>query len=470
MLKTLSCTRRLNKRSTGVHYPYIKYNYSSKEYDHVIGYKSAGDGKFIVKLQILKSIRHDLYRHVNNKKYAHYRSNEAIVLDIMPKSLFKTTVNKNKTIDDKKVTMVRSDFKQVFKYKIGEFVKADMFGMDIRSANSHGIHFYLSEEPAYYYNLDRTNYTGLYKVWHHNGTLFKEYNYVKGKIRGIYKEYYSNGNVFLICNYENGRLNGPYEQYYDNEQLHLKYNIKKVKKYKIYEEYHDKHHILNGKKDGLYEEFHNNGQIKIKYCVKNGKKNGSYEEFYDNSQIKIKCNYDNGKKYGLYEEFYINGKLKKKFNVKEILKSGYISHLKYIECTQTRYNYFTNQIIIGEYLEYHENGHLKMRYNINENRNMHGIYEEYYENGRLKIKYGIENGLKHGDYEVRYDNGELMNKCTYEYNGIQGTVYSWHPNGKKCQELRFNDDILIYGSIKEWNENEEILKSGNYVPTFPWSL
>ena len=45
---------------------------------------------------------------------------------------------------------------------------------------------------------------GLYKMYFNNGSLFKEFNYLKDKLHGAYKIYDDNGDLREDCNYENG--------------------------------------------------------------------------------------------------------------------------------------------------------------------------------------------------------------------------------------------------------------------------
>ena len=47
---------------------------------------------------------------------------------------------------------------------------------------------------------------GLLRVWHENGQLWMEGNYVNGKKNGLHREWHENGRLLSEKNYVNGEL------------------------------------------------------------------------------------------------------------------------------------------------------------------------------------------------------------------------------------------------------------------------
>ncbi len=71
-------------------------------------------------------------------------------------------------------------------------------------------------------------------------------------------------------------------------------------------------------------EYFDNGQLSLKYRVKNGKKDGEYKMWWSNGQLKVQKYYKEGKKEGEYKEWYENGQL----YIKEYYKGGYLEGKK----------------------------------------------------------------------------------------------------------------------------------------------
>ena len=49
------------------------------------------------------------------------------------------------------------------------------------------------------------NREGIYKSYNYSGQLYKEVNYIDGKMNGIYKSYYINGQLQEEVNYIDGK-------------------------------------------------------------------------------------------------------------------------------------------------------------------------------------------------------------------------------------------------------------------------
>jgi antitoxin component YwqK of YwqJK toxin-antitoxin module len=203
----------------------------------LIGYKKV-DNDIIIVLEIIGN--NDENRKVYNKYYAKYRCSVAVVLDIY--DMF---------TKEKRTLAYENDFV----YTLNKIIYPNQI--------YHGIYYFTSEEAAYFFNIDLTDYTGEYKKWSDDGKLIEKCNYVNGLLDGIYESYA--GNKYFKCVYVSGLANG------------------------------------------LCEEYYNNGKKMIRYYNVNGFKHGLYERWSNDILIVI-CTYDMGFVRGLYEEYNLYGK------------------------------------------------------------------------------------------------------------------------------------------------------------------
>lgn len=122
------------------------------------GYKSAHD--FIIQLNITSPFN-NLSRRVEDKNYAKYRCDQAYVDKIYNK------------FTKHEIDCIQSDFDNNFIYKKGQYVFVNNYDHDINNICTNGIHFYLSEEAAFFHNIKDyiyiNEYTGIYKEWDNDG-------------------------------------------------------------------------------------------------------------------------------------------------------------------------------------------------------------------------------------------------------------------------------------------------------------
>jgi antitoxin component YwqK of YwqJK toxin-antitoxin module len=89
--------------------------------------------------------------------------------------------------------------------------------------------FYISKELALFdkfieyeeYNIFNLGYSGMYREYHENGSLYREFYHINGKIHGEYLSFYSNGNPQVICDYVNGEKFGRNYEYTINGVLYF---------------------------------------------------------------------------------------------------------------------------------------------------------------------------------------------------------------------------------------------------------
>ena len=172
-----------------------------------IGYKKIQDG-YIVKMRIdgkHNELRDGVKRQ--NAKHAKNRCSKAFVLDIYHMN------------DKKKIDSGYGLRDKNFSYKVGEYVEVDNYDDDLTKVCSTGIHYFLSEEPAFFWNFNFDNYTGECKEYYENGQLWCQSFYKDGKMDGEYKWYYEKGKLRCQKIYKDGKLDGEYKEYYGNGKL-----------------------------------------------------------------------------------------------------------------------------------------------------------------------------------------------------------------------------------------------------------
>jgi len=141
-----------------------------------IGYKKI-QKDYIVKLQIL-GLNNEFRKGIKpeNVPFAKYRCDKAKVLDIYHMNNKEKKIKKGYGLHD--IT---------FCYKLGEIVSVKNFDTNVESICSNGIHYFLGEEPAYYWNNLIDN--GEYKQWHDNGEICGIENYKNGILDGEWKKW-----------------------------------------------------------------------------------------------------------------------------------------------------------------------------------------------------------------------------------------------------------------------------------------
>lgn len=204
---------------------------------HHIGYKHLRDG-YMAKLAILDSgINNELRSGIKrqNAKTAEYRCSKALVLDIYHKD--------TKERVDKGVSL---NYRQLV-YEVGKVVEVEDYEKNLEKTCSRGIHYFLSEECAYFYATSTYGYNGVFKAWYANGQMLWLATYKDGKLHGKAKKWDDKGGLVMIENYKDGVLDG--------EQLHYYYGTKKM-------------NYRDGCLNGPYEVYYKNGKLQQrKYYV-----------------------------------------------------------------------------------------------------------------------------------------------------------------------------------------------------------
>jgi antitoxin component YwqK of YwqJK toxin-antitoxin module len=208
---------------------------SDNEQGRVV-YKSAGkNNDYIVKMTIPgDAITNEKRNNVIDLKHARFRTNRVFVCDIYHK------------FTKESVDSISSNHDENFVYRKGEIKEENNFDENLCNTCTYGIHYYLTEETAFYHNrnLNLGNYSGRFYGWNENGQLAYEGEYKNGKQEGLWKILYSNGNPKYEGECKNGKEEGLWMEWYEDGQLQHEGEFK------------------NGEEEGLWKGLHYNGNPK----------------------------------------------------------------------------------------------------------------------------------------------------------------------------------------------------------------
>src|SRR4029078_43618 len=142
----------------------------------------------------------EMRKDIVNKKYAKFRCNKALVIDIIHSE---TLAHINRIahicpVIEKQIITI---------YEVGKVVLPDYYDLDIDEVCSNGIHYFLSLEPAYHYD---TNYNYLtigyctFSQWYSNGQKEMELHYLDSKLHGKFITWYQDGKIKSEKIFKNG--------------------------------------------------------------------------------------------------------------------------------------------------------------------------------------------------------------------------------------------------------------------------
>ncbi len=85
-------------------------------------------------------------------------------------------------------------------------------------------------------------------------------------------------------------------------------------------------------------------------------------------------------------------------------------------------------ILNGLFIEYYENGNIKVRKNM-KNNVIHGLYESFYEDGTVKVITNYVENKFHGNYISYYLNGSLEINATFDNDNVVGNYEKYFDTG-----------------------------------------
>ncbi len=164
-------------------------------------FKKVGAKTIVVLQKTPNFISNEMRKGIFDKFHAKFRANEFLVVDIINMK----TLKHNQYVDNLFDVVVynrspsQKDEVIKFRYEVGYIVKPDMYDNNIQNICTHGIHYYLSLDAAFYHN--RQHKDGKCILYHKNGA----------------KQY--------ICSYQNGDLHGEYLEYDENGRFLNRYEF-----------------------------------------------------------------------------------------------------------------------------------------------------------------------------------------------------------------------------------------------------
>ena len=267
----------------------------STDIEEGIGYKKCENDR-IVKMRILGKNNEDR-PGISDRKCAQFRCGKVEVLSIYD-------MCDNNILYDFAI----SKWDSGFVYKVGKIAIADFFDPDLAQVCSNGIHYFLTEFRACYFNEAVINDLRLY--WGPNGTIYKRENLKNGKLEGLVEIFYASGLPLSKCEYSQGKMNGVYEEWNESGVLVKKLIYKDGAlngKCQTWHRDNGEKHIIceyrDDKYDDFYESFYPNGQMEKKYFYLNGKQQGECKEWYQNGHLRKRYYCCRGKISGRYEEW-----------------------------------------------------------------------------------------------------------------------------------------------------------------------
>jgi len=269
------------------------------------GFKSCGDS--IVVLEKLEdTITNESRQDIIDPLHASYRGNKFFVKIIFKKMMPSMTLDYIHNTTYLNDTMV---------YKTGEICETS-FDNDITQVNSSGIHYFISVDTAFYYNMT-----------------------VDDKYTGWLWEYYPNGAPQTVMQLKNGKLNGVYKHYNLNNKLTIEQMFS------------------DGVLDGISKEYYTDGRIRLEQEFKNGNKNGFYRKWLNDTVVTV-CNYDNNQLHGKFTQYHLNGKEidVSMLNLSEEEKKNILESTREKGRHVKLYGKYSDGKKVGEWYEYNETG------------------------------------------------------------------------------------------------------------------
>jgi antitoxin component YwqK of YwqJK toxin-antitoxin module len=279
-----------------------------------------------------------------------------------------------------------------------------------------------------------------YVEYHDNGNVYvKGQKNSGGQEEGIWEWFFENGNIRLRTPFKEGKEDGIEEFFYKNG------NITKTRLWKDgklieetkpeltpYIKYHPNGNVYikgqknsKGQQEGIWEWFYEDGNIFSRAPHKGGEKEGIEEIFYKNGNTRWRIPYKEGKADGIEEWFYPNGNITKT----RLWKDG-----KLIEETKPK---------LTLYIEYYDNGNVRIKGQKNSKGQRGGIWEWFYRNGNILWRTSYKDGKKDGIEEFFYENGNISMRTPYKEGWIDGIQTFYDEQGNITETRLWKDGKLI---------------------------
>lgn len=128
-----------------------------------------------------------------------------------------------------------------------------------------------------------------------DGVLVERATYKDGKLNGKRNMFHKNGQVEIDENYINDQLTGTYTTYYEDGTVSQEANY------------------INGKMEGMIKSYYKSGQLREEVLMVDNNENGPFKEYHENGKLKWEGAFLNGdNEFGLLKEYNESGELIKK--------------------------------------------------------------------------------------------------------------------------------------------------------------
>ncbi|WP_115716982.1 toxin-antitoxin system YwqK family antitoxin [Gallaecimonas mangrovi] len=122
----------------------------------------------------------------------------------------------------------------------------------------------------------------------------------------------------------------------------------------------------------------------------------------------------------------------------------------------------------GKYVQYFENGQVRLEITYNKKGKLTGPLKEYWDNGKLKMTTTYERGRARNTEEVDYyRSGEVKSHIEHDHKGQRtGTRTDYFKNGKVMQTLPYSHSSRE-GMRKIYNEQGQLITEVQYRHDLP---
>jgi antitoxin component YwqK of YwqJK toxin-antitoxin module len=301
---------------------------------------------------------------------------------------------------------------------------------------------------------------GIERVWHKNGTLVRESNFINGIRNGKRVEWFNDGQIKREETYVNGKLEGIALRWYENGQKIWERNFVKS--------------VLESKLLG----WHENGTKSREDTYIAGKLEGVSRGWDNKGETIWLVNFSNGEQVGRRNFGYSTLFIPEEVKVLELDTNPGINSPKYL-CRQS--DRFHEAILFschnngvqssrihclrgsayGNQIGWHDNGEKAWETNYGGFGVKEGVDLMWDENGSLIIEREYSRGKLNGKNIRRHPNEQKAFEYVYVDGIAEGQFFGWYPNGQKQAEVEFVNGKR-QGKETLWYESSAIMSERYY--------
>ena len=266
-----------------------------------------------------------------------------------------------------------------------------------------------------------------------------------GKRDGEWMAWYKDGSIEASKAYRSGLEDGKYQEFWPREKDAKESKLRVNGSYSL------------GKQTGTWTISYANGLKKSEVSFRDGKKHGKVKEWYDfvnrgKPVVRVKGEFSDGEQDGYWEAFFPNGRTEYSQQYSKGRLNGQARHY-YETGALKQETFYVEGMQQEESTSFHPNKKVRSRARFQDGH-LHGEFTFHYENGKPMIKGTYQRGLPVGTWRWFEQNGRSV-ITTSDFIKGTGTMYQFHPNGKKKKETSFVSGVK-WGKEVEWHESGQI--------------